>query len=332
MNETNTRMAVVLLTTVVVVSLLTPAMTSVAAGQESDPDSAEEYFNTLRGMSDLAIYEEYSELETLHTQSLAAVQVGEFSNEQASEIDAVITTIRLFETAQSQFEEEEYEAGFETAADIESSISDLRSYDESLAALSRLALTRYYEQLGDELAPQAEATDHTPTEIELREMAAAAYQGANAPDRAAEFTRQVKQLQAELSADREYMNDSAAAMDSFSGACSNCESPTAALGAEGIGVIRQYRTATQVTPMLSDATQRAQRHGLTDRRVTFEERRQTAETMQSSLRVASVSIVLGYGVVIALLVSLVVSRLFAWKRAFEAANLDSVIIMSDNNV
>lgn len=332
MNGTNTQITVVLITTVVVVSLLTPAMTSVAAGQESDPSSADEYFNTLRGMSDLAIYEEYSELETLHTQSLAAVQVGEFSEEQASEIDAVIKIIQSFETAQAQFEEEEYEAGFETAAGIESTISDLQSYDESLAALSRLALTRYYEQLGDKLASEAEATDHTPTEIELREMAAAAYQGANAPDQAAEFTRQVKQLQAELSADREYMSDSAAAMDSFIDACSSCESPTAALSTQGISVIRQYRTAIQITPMLSDATQRAQRHGLENRGATLEERRQTAETMQSSLRIASISVVLGYGVVIALFVSLIVSRLFEWKREFEAANLDSVIIMSDNDV
>ncbi|MCQ4332343.1 hypothetical protein KM295_02335 [Natronomonas sp. F2-12] len=328
-------MTVILVTTVVVVSLLAPVTAPITVAQESsgsEPETADEYFGTLRGMSDLAIYDEYGELETLHTQSLAAVQVGDFSDEQANELDAVIATIRSFETAQTQFENGEYEAGFETATEIESTISDLRSHDESLAALSRLALTRYYERLGDELASEAEATDHTPTEIDLREMAASAYQGANEPEQAAEFTRQVEQLEAELSADREAMNESAAAMDSFTDACTGCESSTAALGSHNVGVIQQYGTALQVAPMLADATQRAQRHGLEDRQSALQQRRDTARAMRTSLAVASGTILLGYGLVIALVVSLIASRLFAWQRAFEAANLDSVIVMGDTDV
>lgn len=334
MDGTNTRMTVVLVTTVVLVSLLAPAMGAPVAAQESnpDPESADEYFATLRGMGGLAIYDEYGELETLHTQSLSAVQVGEFSDEEAGELDAVIAMIRSFETAQSQFDDGEYEAGFETATEIEATIAELESYDESLAALSRLALTRYYERLGDELASEAEATDHTPTEIDLREMAAAAYQSANNADQAAEYTRQVEQLDAELSADRERMDEAAAAMDSFTAACTQCESPTAALGSHNLGVIRQYRTALEVTPMLADATQRAGRHGLEDRRATLEQRRDTARTMRTALAVASTAILLGYGIVIALVVAVVSSRLFAWQRDFEAANLDSVIVMGDSDV
>jgi hypothetical protein len=301
-----------------------------ASAQESQ--SADEYFNTLRGMSDLTIYGEYSELETLHTQSLSAVQVGEFTDEEARELDLVIATIRSFEEAQARFEAGEYEAGFETATEIESNIAELESYDESLAALSRLALTRYYEQLGDELANEAEGTDNTPAEIELRRLAAEAYQGANNPSQAAEFTRQVEQLDAELTADRERMDEAEKAMNSFSDACTGCESSGAALGAHTIGVIGHYETALEVAPMLSDATQRADRHGLEDRQATLEERTAKARSMRSSLAVASTIVLVGYGTVVGLLIALVSSRLFAWQRAFEAANLDSVIVMGDSDV
>ncbi len=326
---TRTRKGIALITVIVTVSLIATAPTPVAA---AEPETADDYFNELRAMDDLDVYGEYGEFETIHTQSLSAVQVGDFTAQQARELDAIIATIRLFEDAQAQYDADEFEAGFETAAEIEAEVGELGTYDESLAALSRLALTRYYEQLGDELAAQAEATDNTPDEIELREMAASAYEGANDPNQAAEYTRQVQQLDAELSADRERMDDAEAAMDSFGDACSACEGPIDAIGAHNVGVVGHYQTSLSVTPALSDAVQRAERHGLSDRGATLEERSETAGTMQFSLAIASSVVLLGYGVLIALIVGLVVSRLFAWKRAFEAANLDSVVTVGDRNV
>lgn len=329
MKGTRTRVTVVLIATIVGVSLLAAAAVPTAA---AEPETADDYFNELRTMEDLEIYGEYSELETVHTQSLSAVQVGEFTDEQARELDAIIATIRLFEDAHQQFEADEFEAGFGTAAEIEAEIDDLETYDESLAALSTLALTRYYERLGDELAVQAEATDNTPAEIELREMAASAYEGANDPNQAAEYTRQVEQLDAELSADRERMDDAETAMASFEEACSACESSTDAIATHGIGVIGHYETALAVTPALSDAVQRADRHGLSERQSALEAQSETAGSMQFSLAIASTTILLGYGALVAALVALFTSRLFAWKRSFEAANLDSVIVMGDRDV
>lgn len=330
MAETNTRLTIATITTIVCVSLLLPAV-GPAAGAE-DPETADEYFDTLQEMEDLAIYEEYEELETLQTQSFAAVQVGEFTDEEAEELDSVITTIRLFEDAQARFENREYDSSFETAAQIEDQIAELESQDEPLGALSRLALTRYYEQLGDELATEAEAVDHTPTEIELREMAATAYRKGNSPDQAAEFTRQVEQLEAELTADREQMDAAEAAMNSLDSSCSACQTPVDALSEHDIGVVQRYTTALRVEPMLADATQRADRHGLDERNATLAERTGTAGTMRDALAVASTVILVGYGVVVGLVVGLVAARLFAWKRTYEAAQVDSVVVMGDSDV
>jgi len=326
----NNRLTVVLMVSIIMASLLAPAVAPSATAQE--PESADDYFNTLRGMSDLEIYSEYSELETLHTQSLTGVQVGEFTDEQARELDAVIATIRQFEEAQAQFEDEEYEAGFETAADIQRSISELETHDESLAALSRLALTRYYEQLGSELASRAEETDNTPTEIELRELAAEAYRGANQPEQAAEFTRQVEQLRAELSADREQMDDAEAAVGSLTESCSNCESSTSAISEHNIGVIKRYQPALQTSSMITDAVQRANRHGLSDRQASLEAQANTAKSIRLSIAIASTTILVGYGLILGLLVAIITSRLFAWQRTFEAANVDSVVAVGDGDV
>lgn len=329
MEKTRIRSTVVLITVIVGVSLFAPAAAPVAA---EEPETADDYFSELRTMDNLDVYDEYGELETLHTQSLSAVQVGEFPPEQASELDSIIATIRLFENAQAQYEAGEFAAGFETATEIESEIDTLETYDESLAALSTLALTRYYEQLGDELVAQAEATDNTPTEIELREMAASAYERSNDPNQAAEYTRQVEQLNAELSADRDRMDDAEASMASFSETCSACESPFGALNSHSIGVVTHYETSLSVTPVLADALQRAERHGLTERQETLEAQSETARTMQLSLAVASAGVLLGYGILVAIIVAVIASRLLAWKRAFEAANVDSVVTVGDRDV
>ena len=329
MEKTRTRSRVVLIAVIVAASLLTPAAAPVAA---EEPETADDYFTELRTMDNLDVYEEYGELETLHTQSLSAVQVGEFTSEQASELDSIIATLRLFENAQSQYEADEFAAGFETATEIESEIDTLETYDESLAALSTLALTRYYEQLGDELVAQAEATENTPTEIELREMAASAYERSNDPDQAAEYTRQVEQLNAELSADRDQMDEAEAAMASFSETCSACESPISAFDSHNVGVVTHYETSLSVTPVLADAIDRAERHGLTERQETLEAQSETARTMQLSLAVASSGVLLGYGILVAIVVAVITSRLLAWKRAFEAANVDSVVTVGDRDV
>lgn len=329
--STNTHpLTLVLITAIVATALLIPA-TGVSTAQE-DPETAEEYFNTLRGMDGLGVLSDYGELDTVHTQSQAAVQVGEFTDEKAAELDAVIATIRLFQTAQDQFEADEYQQAFETADDIEGNISELTQRDESLGVLSELALTRYYEALGNELATQADEADDTPTEIDRRQMAARAFKGANNPEQAAEFTRQVEQLNAELSADRERMSAAQEAMGNFSQSCTGCGSPIAAITGNDIGIFGQYRTAVTVAPQVAEAEQLAVRHGLEDRESTLSEQASTASTYRSSLALGTTLILVGYGLVAGLITVFVVSRLFTWKRTFEAAEVDSIVVMGDNNV
>jgi len=204
------------------IALLAVAVGLVVAGPavgvttaQEGPGNPSEYFETLRSLESLEVLDTYSELETVHTQSITAVQVGDFSDEQAAELDSVIAMLRSFQTAQTRYENGEYEASLAAANDTEDEISRLRQHDQSLAALSRLALTRYYGSLGTELATEADSANSTEAEVELRGMAAVAYSRANNPSQASEYTRQVERLSAELAADREQMNESAAAMSDF---------------------------------------------------------------------------------------------------------------------
>jgi hypothetical protein len=321
---------VILITTIIAAALLIPA-TGASTAQEH-PQTAEEYFNTLRGMGELGVLSEYGELDTVHTQSLAAVQIGDFTDNEAAELNSVISTIRLFQTAQDQFEAGDYQEAFKTADDIEGNISELTEHDESLGVLSELALTRYYEALGNELAGQADEANNTAIEIDRREMAAQAYKGANSPEQAAEFTRQVEELKSKLRADRERMSRAETAMGEFSQSCSDGGSAITAITGNGVGNFGKYRTAVKVQPRVAQAEQLAARHGLDDREAALSEQASSASTYRSSLAVAATFMMIGYGLIAGLVTLFVVSRLFRWKRTFDAAEVDSIVVMGDHNV
>jgi len=240
--------------------------------------------------------------------------------------------LRSFQTAQTRFEAGEYEASLSAANDTEESIAQLRQRDQSLAALSQLALTRYYEQLGTELATQADNANSTQGEVEIRGMAGVAYSRANNPGQASEYTRQVERLSAELAADREQINESQAAMNSFEGRCTDCGSVTSAVTTHHIGVFGLYTQAITVEPRLRDAAGRAEQHGLSERRSTLSAEAETAAEMRSSLALGATALVVVYGAIVGLVTMLVASRLFAWQRAYEFAQVDSVVVMGDNNV
>jgi len=321
------------------IALLAVAVGLVVAGPavgvttaQEGPGNPSEYFETLRSLESLEVLDTYSELETVHTQSITAVQVGDFSDEQAAELDSVIAMLRSFQTAQTRYENGEYEASLAAANDTEDEISRLRQHDQSLAALSRLALTRYYGSLGTELATEADSANSTEAEVELRGMAAVAYSRANNPSQASEYTRQVERLSAELAADREQMNESAAAMSDFEQQCTDCESVVGAVQTHHVGVFGLYTQAITVEPQLQTAVGRAEHHGLDERQSALQSQTGTASAMRSSLALGATALMVAYGAVVGLVTVLVVSRLFAWKRTYEFAAVDSVVVMGDNNV
>ncbi|WP_324664316.1 hypothetical protein [Haloarcula sediminis] len=324
------RRRIALLAALLALVAASPAV-GVTTAQES-PQTSSEYFETLRELEELGVIDSYSELETVHTQSITAVQVGTFTDEEAAELDSVIAMLRSFQTAQTRFEAGEYEASLAAANDTEENISQLRQRDQSLAALSELALTRYYEQIGTELASEADTANSTRAEVELRGMAAVAYSRANNPDQASEYTRQIERLRAELAADREQINESQAAMNGFESRCTDCESVVGAITTHHVGVFGLYTQAISVEPRLRDAAGRADQHGLEERRSTLSAGAETASTMRSALALGATALMIVYGAVVALVTVLVASRLFAWKRAYEFAQVDSVVVMGDNNV
>ncbi|MFB6070067.1 MAG: hypothetical protein ABEJ76_03510 [Halanaeroarchaeum sp.] len=314
---------------VVVLSLPIGGGTVVAQEQ---PETAGEYFNTLRSMEGMAVFEEYGELETIHARSLTEVQVGEFTAAERQKLDAVIGLLRSFSNASSLVENGNYRAAFREAERIDGYIDTLNEHDETYGVLATLALTRFYENLGNKLASRADQVERTPVEIELRSMAATAYKRANEPEQAAEFIRQSERLEAEYEADLAFMNETASQARSFLERCSGCTGAVSAIGAKGLDVFGLYETAREHHRDAVDARNRASRHGLSERAQTFATLASDTGAVWGALAIASVVLVLGYGLVVGLIASLVVWRVFTWEETFVAASVDSVVAMGDSDV
>lgn len=315
----------------VIVVLALPLASSPVVADE-DPETAEEYFNTLRSMEDLEIYDDYGELETIHSRSLTEVQVGSFTDAERQELDAVIGMLRSFSRANERVGAEEYEQSFDEAENVEANISRLGEYDETYSVLATLALTRYYETLGNELSTEADAADRTAAEIELRSMAATAFKRANEPGRASEFIRQSERLKAQYDADREFIDETTAQGQGFLEDCDSCSSPTGAITGEGVGVFAKYGTAEALYQDTLDAEERAASHGLDDQAATLADLSVETQTAWQNLGIAAAVLMIGYGLVVGVIAAVVIWRIFDWKRTYLAARLDSVVAMGDSDV
>ncbi len=322
--------------------MVVPIATTGAAADErnrlgavDDPETAEEYFETFRTMEGTAAYEEYDEFETLRTFAISQTQeIGTLDAEAEAELAAVLETMRTFESAYNNAEDGQFEASLDTVEDVDAAIEELETYDETQATLADLAVTRFYERLGDGLREDAEAAERTPDRLELLSMTVTAYERANLPDEAAEFNLRAEQLSAEYENDLEQINETEAAAGALLEGCSDCTKTTAALAGNPnvLALFEHYRTAQAVNADVQDAQAAAESHGLSEREEELAARSETVSNARTSLALASVSVLMGYGVVVGLLSSLLFGRVFTWQRTYDRAQIGAVVSVGDTDV
>lgn len=314
-----------------IVLLAIPAAGGTVAARKH-PKTANEYFSTLRSMGGMGIYAKYGELETIHSRALTEIQVGKFDSTERKKMDAVIGLFRSFSNASDHAKAADYRAAFASAKRVDHQVSTLREYDRTSAVLAQLALTRFYKNLGDKLGTQASEANKTSVEIELRSMAATAYRRANEPKQAAEYIRQTERLRARYHSDLEFMNTTTSRTAPFLQQCQQCTSPIGAIGVQGLDVFTRYQTARAHYWNVTNARQRATANGLKQRSRQLDDLASRVGAVWRSLAVAAVGLVVGYGLLIALIAMFVVWRVFSWKADYLAARVDSVVAMGDNDV
>lgn len=311
------------------------APVSAETSAEENPETAEEYFEAFRAMEDNEAYESYGELETIRSFALQRTQVGEFTDEDRAELEDVHATLREFETAYERAEAEEYEASFEAGRATEAHIEALAEHDESQAELARLALSRFYEELGDELREEIDDTERTPTRLEYLSMTASAYERAGQSDQAAEFRLQAESQTATYERDSDHMNDVETETAAFLETCGDCGDPVMAIRDAGPNpsvVFDRYQRSQSLYADSLEAERRADIHGLDEREEAFAATNSELREIRFSLAVASSAVLLGYGLFVGLVSIGLLSRVFVWRRTVDAARIDSVVRMGDDDV
>ncbi|WP_408960449.1 hypothetical protein [Natrinema sp. 74] len=331
MRTYDTRRAVVLTAILVVATIGTgPLFGGTVAAQEK---TANDYFETFRGMEGTEAYAEYDELETVRTFAVSQTQVtGELSAAERAEFEAVLGTLRAFDRAYTRANGGEYEASLSAAENVSAHVDDLEAYDQTQATLVSLALTRFYERLGNGLYEEANAANRTPVRIERLELSATAYERADMPEEAAQYRVQAEQLRTTYERDRAMINTAANATTAFIEDCTDCASIQAAVSANGLETFTAYQDARRTYHRIRDAQDRAADHGLADRKADLAAMGDEVAEMRTTLALASSAILIGYGVIVGLLGTLIVGRLFVWRRTYEAARIGSVVAVGESDV
>lgn len=303
------------------------------ASADDDPHTQSEYLDTLYGMDGYEIYDEVEEINEIHAQSITDIQfIDDFDDEDREHFDAVITLLDNFEQAHTHVENEEYDAGLDISEQlINETIPSLDGTEYGgIVTRAELGFDRYHEQLGTELATQADDADMTSDEIDLRGHSAQAHELADNPAQAAEQRSFEEQLAVELSADREQINASRSSAESFADSCDVCDSPLSAAQSYHFNIFSQYEAASDERENASQAATLTEQHNLggslADERLADD-----IFDQQITLGLGALILMMSYGAIIGLIATVVLLRLFQWKRTHDAAQVDSIVVIGDTN-
>lgn len=322
----------VLIATLCLVSIAALPTVGIASADD-DPHTQSEYLDTLNGMDGYEIYDEVEEINEVHAQSITDIQfIDDFDDEDREHFDAVITLLDDFEQAHTHVDNGEYDDGLDISEQLIN--ETIPSLDETeyvgIVTRAEFGFNRYHEQLGTELATQADEATATPDEITLRSYSAQAHELADNPAQAAEQRSFEEQLAVELSADQDQINTSQSSAEAFADSCDACESPVEAAQFYHFNIFSQYEAASDAYENASQVVTLTEQHNLGGS--TADERlADDIFDQQITLGLGALVLMTSYGAIIGLIATVVLLRLFRWKRTHDAAQVDSIVVIGDTN-
>ncbi|NHN61692.1 MULTISPECIES: hypothetical protein [Halorussus] len=329
MTETHRRARCVFAVALICWSLVAPA----AAAQEeaSSPETADEFLDAFRGLEGNPAFQEYSEFEVVRAQAVSAVQVGTFTDAKAERMRLVHEVLVTFDEAYNLSRSGSRTAALERVNETESLLADLRAAGGTqYAALTGIALDRFYVDQGEALHEAALATNDTRTRLDRMASAATAYKRGGAVQQYSNLVVQRERLQSAYRADVEALNESVAAARSFLDSCGEaCGSPVGALAAHGTAVFDEYAAARSANDRLAAAETVTAEHGLADRARTVGALRERARSAVTGLALASALLALGFALVVAVVAMLFAHRLAAWGRDVEDSQIGEIVLSEE---
>lgn len=298
------------------------------AAEPADLDSASAYLESFRELEGQEAFTTYSEFEVVRSQAVFGVQIGEFTEREDRRMGLVLALLQRFQTAYEKQQAGEFGPSLEAANETAAIADQLQAVQGGgrYAALASVALDRFYARTGQSLQSAAEAEQSTPERIQTLQRAALAYQRAGASDRYSQVLIRVDGLQRTYAADLSEINQSVAATNSFMESCAGCGGFSGAIAAQGLNTFSRYQAAMTAGDEIRTAIGIAEEHGI-DRVESLRTLRSELGAVRISLAVASVTLILGYTVLVGAVAVAVGWRLSVWRRDLEAAaHGDSILV------
>lgn len=293
------------------------------------PETADEYLAAFQSMEDVQAFEQYTEFETIRSLAVSKLQVVEFDDATAREMNTTLTLLRSFRAAYRAAQNGSTDATLTAANRTLSSVGSLQSQGLTYAPLAEIALSRFYETRGDEFLQAATNASSTPDQLEQLRLASVAFERAGASQKFSDVNLRYQQLRSEYRRDVETMNASASTAGAFLSTCSSCSTVQAAIASSGVATFDRYLRTGSTLSGLREAESLAGKHGLAERERSFAATSEEVAATRTTLAAASAALLVGYGLVLALIAMVVAHRLVAWNETVEASQVGEIVVLEE---
>jgi flagellar basal body-associated protein FliL len=296
----------------------------------SFPSTADGYLAAFNAIEGQPTYRAFSEFEIVRSQADLETQIGSFTATDRRKMGAVLRLLRTFDRAYEAEQNESFATALQYANRTDRIATNLSNNGgRQYALLADVALDRFYVRIGERLLSSAEQQGRTPDRIETLSRAATAFKRGGAVNRFSQLTLRITNLTERYQRDRAAINASLQTTNSFVTACGGCGSLTTAIKRHTLGVFASYSRSRVVRSEATTAVALADKHGLSQVRQQARNRVQRVRSLQTSLAMASVTLIGGFTLVVAVVTAILTHRLVAWRRDLEDAQLGDVVLMGE---
>lgn len=308
-----------------------PVGADTTAQQDEMPETPEEFLAAFQGLEGTESFEAHSEFEVIRSQAVQDTQVGEFTADKEERLTYVLELLWTFDEAMESQQNESYDRALTLGNESRELAGQLRDVPqgEQYALLADIALDRFYEQTAQTLLTEAEETESTPVRIELLSQAALGYNQAGATERYGQVTVRVDETTQQFQSDVDAINESEETMNAFLETCTDCDDALSLITSEHLGVFGLYADSLSALAAGEEGLALADQHALDGVESTLTADHEQATEYSQALAVASVSLVLGYSLLLGSIVAVVTWRLMLWKRDLMDSQHGEVILMGE---